>query len=48
MELLRTVSDGGTATAAAIPADMMDWNQEWRGPLRDALDWLRDDDRPPL
>lgn len=20
-----------------------DWNQEWRGPLREALDWLRDD-----
>jgi alpha-amylase/alpha-mannosidase (GH57 family) len=20
-----------------------DWNQEWRGPLRDALDWLRDE-----
>ena len=18
------------------------WNQEWRGPLREALDWLRD------
>ena len=21
------------------------WNQEWRGPLRDALDWLRDSSR---
>ena len=23
-----------------------DWNQEWRGPLRDALDWLRDELAP--
>src|SRR6185437_3801173 len=23
-----------------------DWNQQWRGPLRDALDWLRDVTRP--
>ena len=23
-----------------------DWNQEWRGPLREALDWLRDDVAP--
>ncbi|MGH9406701.1 MAG: DUF3536 domain-containing protein [Terriglobia bacterium] len=23
-----------------------DWNQEWRAPLRDALDWLRDDLTP--
>ncbi|HEY6389995.1 MAG TPA: DUF3536 domain-containing protein [Bryobacteraceae bacterium] len=23
-----------------------DWNQEWRGPLRDALDWLRDEVAP--
>ncbi|MES2220097.1 MAG: DUF3536 domain-containing protein [Acidobacteriota bacterium] len=23
-----------------------DWNQKWRGPLRDALDWLRDECRP--
>jgi alpha-amylase/alpha-mannosidase (GH57 family) len=22
------------------------WNQEWRGPLRDALDWLRDETAP--
>jgi alpha-amylase/alpha-mannosidase (GH57 family) len=23
-----------------------DWNQEWRGPLREALDWLRDEVAP--
>jgi alpha-amylase/alpha-mannosidase (GH57 family) len=23
-----------------------DWNQQWRGPLRDALDWLRDELEP--
>lgn len=23
-----------------------DWNQKWRGPLRDALDWLREETRP--
>jgi alpha-amylase/alpha-mannosidase (GH57 family) len=23
-----------------------DWNQAWRGPLRDALDWLRDETAP--
>src|SRR5262249_40040410 len=23
------------------------WNQEWRGPLREALDWLRDTLAPP-
>ncbi len=25
-----------------------DWNQEWRTPLRQALDWLRDTIAPPF
>ena len=37
-----TAWNAGRATADATPAAILDWNQEWRGPLREALDWLRD------
>ena len=36
----------GAPTAAAIPAGIGDWNQEWRAPLRAAMDWLRDEIAP--
>ncbi len=38
--------DAGARTAAATPAATADWNQEWRAPLRQALDWLRDEVAP--
>ena len=40
----RTASSAGAATAAATPA-RAGWNQQWRAPLREALDWLRDSAR---
>ena len=36
-----TASSDGEVTAAATQAGI-GWNQEWRKPLREALDWLRD------
>ena len=42
VELRRTAWNAGNRIAAAIPAGIREWNQEWRAPLREALDWLRD------
>ena len=41
-----TASSGGVRTAAATTASDPGWNQKWRGPLRKALDRLRDAVRP--
>ncbi len=38
---MSTASNAGAATVDATPADIA-WNQQWRAPLRAALDWLRD------
>ena len=37
-----TASTVGGAIAAATPAPIRNWSQQWRTPLRDALDGLRD------
>jgi alpha-amylase/alpha-mannosidase (GH57 family) len=31
------------SSCGCAPQDHPGWTQEWRGPLRDALDWLRDE-----
>ena len=42
----RTASSAGAPTAAA--ACGVDWHQRWRAPLREALDWLREQRRRVL
>ena len=46
--VVRTGWTAGNGIAVAIPAGMADWNQNWREPLREALDWLRDKLAPRL
>ena len=44
----RTAWGAGWPIAAATAAGTAEWNQSWRAPLREALDWLRDQMAPRL
>ena len=41
-----TAWDAGVANCGCNSGGRGDWNQEWRAPLRAALDWLRDEVAP--